>query len=118
MTDRTFTDGQGGTTTDPETGHVPIPVESPREWALGAARMDASLLISPRARERAIGILAMEPLTPETRAAMLILGDGGAQQGTEGYQFAPSLRAWRDAADTLGVKFFPNDNLDAIEGDE
>lgn len=78
--------------------------ETPLAWALGAAKQDASVLISPRARARAMAILETSPETAPIRAALLILRDGGAQQGLgDPYRAAPTLDSWRDAADLLGV---------------
>lgn len=85
---------------------------NPREWALDAARKDASYLISPRARASAIQILHGDH-SSEADAARIILHDGGSQQGERSpigdlpYLPATNLDTWREAANVLGV--FDND---------
>ena len=72
------------------------------QWALGAAKQDATYLISPNARSRAMQILMGEE-TPESDAARIILRDGGAQQGIYGTSQVPIMADWVKAATLLGV---------------
>lgn len=77
-----------------------------RDWALGAAKQDATYLISPTARHRALTILK-DDKSNEAYAARVILHDGGCQQGGSGPSGMPymiaSMDVWREAADALGV---------------
>ena len=77
-----------------------------RQWALDAAKRDATYLISYRARQRALDILSSDE-SNEADAARIILHDGGAQQGgadRSGMAFSSArMDAWRHAADILGV---------------
>lgn len=90
-------------------GPVPIPEpravlkdEDPVGWAVRAALQDSCYLISPRARRAAIDILWEAPATKENLAALMILRDGGVQQGAEGrYAQSSSLDGWTQAAATL-----------------
>lgn len=79
---------------------------SERDWALKAAKQDASYLISPTARNRAMHILK-DDTTNEGYAARVILHDGGRQQGGSDAKGMPwmsaSMDVWREAADALGV---------------
>lgn len=79
---------------------------SDRDWALKAAKQDASYLISPKARQRALTILKSDT-TNEAYAARVILHDGGRQQGGDDPKGMPymsaSMDVWREAADALGV---------------
>ena len=77
-----------------------------RDWAVGAAKQDATYLISPTARRRAMQIL--RHVTSNTAyAARVILHDGGCQQGGTSFDGMPymvaSMDVWREAADVLGV---------------
>ncbi len=75
-------------------------------WAKGAAKQDASFLISPTARLRALDILKND-YSNEADAARVILHDGGAQQGgvtNKGLPYiSASMDVWRDSADILEV---------------
>ncbi len=75
-------------------------------WALKAAKQDASYLISPTARHRALTILA-EDQSNTAYAARVILHDGGRQQGGSDTRGMPymiaSMDIWREAAEMLGV---------------
>ncbi len=72
-----------------------------RDWALGAAKQDATYLISPTARQRAIVILKNDK-SSLADAARVILLDGMAQQTGLTTQTA-SMDVWREAAESLGV---------------
>ena len=79
--------------------------EPDASWAKGAAKQDASFLISPTARTRALDLLRWDT-SDEATAARVILHDGGAQQGGEyrGEAYVGvSLETWRPAADLLGA---------------
>ncbi len=71
-----------------------------RDWALNAAAQDSAYLITPRARERAIHILA-EDSSAEADAARVILYDGMSQQGNP-MRNECTLREWCDAVEILG----------------
>ncbi len=79
---------------------------SERDWALKAAKQDASYLISPTARHRALTILK-EDQSNSAYAARVILHDGGRQQGGDDPKGMPymsaSMDVWREAAEALGV---------------
>ena len=79
---------------------------SDRTWALKAATQDASYLISPTARHRAMHILKNDT-TNEGHAARVILHDGGRQQGGSDLKGMPymsaSMDVWREAADASGI---------------
>ncbi len=79
---------------------------SERDWALAAAKQDASYLISPKARHRAMHILKHDK-SNKAYAARVILHDGGRQQGGDGPNGLPymsaSMDVWREAAEALGV---------------
>jgi len=70
------------------------------DWAIGAATKDATYLISPTARRRAMDILDNYN-TPRAIAAKVILKDGRGQQ--EGPPSMVSMDTWREAAELLGV---------------
>jgi len=73
------------------------------QWALGAAKQDASYLISPGARQRALSILSEEH-NDVSDAARIILHDGGAQQGSMDPNLnVPLMAVWVKAATLLGV---------------
>lgn len=78
-----------------------LPSEDPRGWAIAAAKQDASFLISPSARARALAYLADET-DKLALAAKTVLLDGGSQQGLDGYKAQP-FDKWMNAADELGV---------------
>lgn len=65
-------------------------------WALQAALKDSEYLISPTARERALLILQRSGRSYRTKAAIRLLKDGGAWQGT-GYKspYSGVLDQWR-----------------------
>ncbi len=79
---------------------------SDRDWALAAAKQDATYLISTTARHRAMTILK-DDKSNEAYAARVILHDGGCQQGGTQLNGMPymiaSMDVWREAADALGV---------------
>ncbi len=80
---------------------------SASDWALKAAKQDASYLISPKARHRAMTILKNDT-SHAAYAARVILHDGGCQQGGTGidgmpYMVCASMDVWREAAELLGV---------------
>lgn len=79
-----------------------IYTEEQVQWALDAAKQDATYLISPNARSRAILILLSED-SPEADAARIILHDGGAQQGIYGHRATAIMSKWVEAATLLGV---------------
>ena len=73
------------------------------EWAQRAGWQDSCLLITPRARERALAILDNHR-DDISNAARTILLDGGAWQGVKEYAYA-DMTTWANAQRTLDGHF-------------
>lgn len=70
-----------------------------KDWAIRTAAHDSAYLITPKARERALGILAGDS-SAEADAARVILYDGMAQQGNS-MRVICTMTEWCEAVEVL-----------------